>query len=170
MLHDSHDPLEKNAQPSEITSQKWKTKIAEENAESALKLKGIIGTVANGRAGLGLYPQHWWSKESTINKRKIVLEEIHHPEEVRCIATAGGQRKQGAWTKWESARGDLKHMKPQKIKFPYKYSLQHLINTSKPSCLKVSYIQLMQSMWENTQPQIYSHWMRVCSKKLHMET
>ena len=29
-----------------------------------------IGTVANGRAGLGLHPQSWWSILSTINNKK----------------------------------------------------------------------------------------------------
>ena len=61
ILHDSQNPLVKNAQPSVITSQKWKTKIAVENAESALKMKEIIGTVTNRRAGLDLHPQLWWS-------------------------------------------------------------------------------------------------------------
>ena len=76
MLHDSHDPLVKNAQCSLITGQKWKVKIAVENTESALKMKEIIGTVAKGRAGLGLHPRCWWSKECTISKRKIVSEEV----------------------------------------------------------------------------------------------
>ena len=55
MLRDSLDPLVKNAQPSEIIGQKWKAKIAVENPESAFKMKEIIGTVANGSAGLGLH-------------------------------------------------------------------------------------------------------------------
>ena len=57
MLRDSRDPLVKNAQPSVITGRKWKAKIAVENAESALRMKEIIGTVANGKVGLGLLPQ-----------------------------------------------------------------------------------------------------------------
>ena len=83
-------------------------------------MKEIIGTVANGKAALGLHPQCWWLKESTGNRRKIVSEEIHHLEEVRHFATAVGQRKQGTWTKWESAKDravtwrDLKHMEPNK--------------------------------------------------------
>ena len=123
MLYDSHDPLVKNSQPSVITGQKWKAKIAVENAESALRMKEIIGTVANGKAGLGLHPQCWWSKESTVNRRKMVSEEIHHHEEVRHFATAVGQRKQGAWTRWENAKNravtwrDLKPMVPKKSSF-----------------------------------------------------
>ena len=57
MLHDSHDPLVKNAQSSVITSQKWKAKIAVENAELVFKMKEIIATVANGRPSLALHPQ-----------------------------------------------------------------------------------------------------------------
>ena len=34
----------------------------------------------------------------------MVSEEIPHLEEVKRIAIAVGQRKQGAWTKWESAK------------------------------------------------------------------
>ena len=111
----------KKALPSIITSRKWKAKRVVENAESALKMKEIIGTVTNGRAGIGLHPQRWWSQESTIDKRKMVPEEIHHIylEEVRPFATAVGQRKQGTGTKWESAKDrivtwdDLKHMEPK---------------------------------------------------------
>ena len=123
MLRDFRDPLVKNAQPSVITGRKWKANIAVENAESALRMKEIIGTVANGKAGLGLHPQRWWSKESTANRRKMVSEEIHHLEEVRRFATAVGQRKQGAWTMWENAKDravtwrDPKHMEPKKLSF-----------------------------------------------------
>ena len=90
MLHDFRNPLVKNAQPSVITGRKWKAKIAVENAESDLRMKEIIGTVANGKAGLGLPLQRWWSKESTANRRKMVLEKIHHLEEVRRFATPVG--------------------------------------------------------------------------------
>ena len=123
MLRDSRDPLVKNAQPSVITGRQWRAKIAVENAESALRMKEIIDTVANGKVGIGLHPQRWWSKESTANRRKMVPEEIHHLEEVRRFATAVGQRKQGTWTKWESAKDravtwrDFKHMEPKKLSF-----------------------------------------------------
>ena len=70
MQRDSRDPLVKNAQASVITGRKWKTKIAVKNAESAIKMKEIIDTVANGRAGLGLHPQDWWSKEKKNGFRK----------------------------------------------------------------------------------------------------
>ena len=86
-------------------------------------MKEIIGTVANGKASQGLHPQRWWSKESMANRRKMASEEIHHLEEIRRFATAIGQRKQGAWTKWENAKDravtwrDFKHMEPKKLSF-----------------------------------------------------
>ena len=55
MLRDSRDPLVKNTQPSVITGRRRKAKIAVENADSALRMKEIIDTVANGKAGLGLH-------------------------------------------------------------------------------------------------------------------
>ena len=58
---------------------------------------------------------------------------------------------------------------PKEIKFPYKNSLWSLTNTSQPSCLGVNYIRPMQSMWENCEPQTYSHLMWVRSKKLYLE-
>ena len=57
MLRDSRNPLVKNTQLSIITGQKWKAKIAVENAELALKMKEIIGTVANGKTGQALVIQ-----------------------------------------------------------------------------------------------------------------
>ena len=47
MLRDSRDPLVKNAQSSLITGRKWKAKLAIKNAESVLKMKEIMGTMAN---------------------------------------------------------------------------------------------------------------------------
>ena len=79
--------------------------------------------MGNGKAGLGLHPQPWWSKESSTNRRKMVSEEIHHLEEVRRFVTVVGQRKQVARTKWENAKNravtwrDLKHMEPKELSF-----------------------------------------------------
>ena len=70
MLRDSHNPLVNNAQPAGINGRKWKAKIAVENAESALGMKEIIGTVAHGKAGLSLHPQRWWSKKIHGKQKK----------------------------------------------------------------------------------------------------
>ena len=59
----------------------------------------IIGSVVNRRARIGLYPQYSWFNESTLNKWKIVLEEIPYLENDKHIGAAVGQYKQGAWTR-----------------------------------------------------------------------
>ena len=53
MLRDSVVPLVKSAQPAIITGRKWNVKHAVETAESSLKMKEVIGSVATGRAGFG---------------------------------------------------------------------------------------------------------------------
>ena len=123
MLRDSRDPLVKNSQPPVVTGRKWSAKDAVEDAESALKLREVVGAVAKGRTGLGRYPQRWWSKESTTDRRKMVSEEIHQLEENKRFARAVALHKQGAWTKWENTKGRaitwniMKHMEPQRLSF-----------------------------------------------------
>ena len=123
MLRDSRDPLVQKTQPPVVTGRKWSAKDAVEDAESALKLKEVVGAVAKGKSGLGLHPQRWWSKESTTERRKIVSEEIHQLEENKRFARAVELVKQGAWTKWENAKdrvmtwSKIKRMEPQKLSF-----------------------------------------------------
>jgi hypothetical protein len=123
MLRDSRDPLVKNTQPAVVTGRKWSAKDAVEDAESALKLKEVVGAVAKGKSGLGFHPQRWWSKESTTDRRKLVAEEIHQLEENKRFARAVTLHKQGAWTKWENANdraiswSNIKHMEPRKLSF-----------------------------------------------------
>ena len=99
MLHDSVGPFVKSAQPAIMSGRKWNAKYAVETAEFSLKMKEVIGSVATGKAGLGLHPQQWWSKEIIKNKRRIVSEEIHHFEESKHLAIAVAQPKQGAWAR-----------------------------------------------------------------------
>ena len=96
MLHDSVDPLVKSVQSAIITGRKWNAKHAVETAESSLKMKEVIGSVATGRAGFGLHPQRWWSKETTKNKQRMVSEEIHDFEESKRLAIAVAQPEKGA--------------------------------------------------------------------------
>ena len=88
----------------------------------------------------------------------------YRTKETGYMDQVGECERQSCHMEWPQAHGT------QKIKFPYKGSLCCFTKTCKPSCLGVNYIQPMQSMWENCRPQTYSHWMRVCYKKLHVET
>ena len=62
MLRDFHDPLIKNAQSSVITNRKWKAKVTVENAESALRIKEIIGK---------------WKSRSRSTSTAMVVQRIH---------------------------------------------------------------------------------------------
>lgn len=70
----------------------------------------------------------------------MVSEEIHHLEEDKRFAAAVGQCKQGAWTKWESAKdrtltwSDLKQMKPKKLSFLIKAVYNILPIPINPHC------------------------------------
>ena len=107
VLCDSVDPLVKSAQSAIITGRKWDTKYAVETAESSLKMKEVIGSLATGRAGLGLHPQKWWSKETTKNKRIMVSGEIYccGATQTRCIDEVGKHQGQDNHMKRHQANG-----------------------------------------------------------------
>ena len=66
---------------------------AVETAESPLKIKEVIGSVATGRGGQSIHPRWWWSKEFPKNKRRMVSEEVDHFEESKRLALAVAQPK-----------------------------------------------------------------------------
>ena len=123
MLRGSVDPLVKSAQPALITGRKWNAKQAVEMAESSLKMKEVIGSVATWRAGFGLHPQKWWSKETTKIKRRRISEEIHDFEKSKRLAIDVAQPKQGALTRWENTKNrtitwsDIKQREPKQLGF-----------------------------------------------------
>ena len=84
ILRDSRDPLVKNARPSVITCRKWKSKLAVENTESALRMNKIIGTVANGKQ-VSAYIHSVGGQKNPRQTRKMVSEEIYHLEEVSVL-------------------------------------------------------------------------------------
>ena len=123
MLRDSMDPFVKSAQPAIMSGRKWGAKYAVETAESSLKIKEVIGPVANGRAGFGLHPQRWWSKETTKNEQKWFRKRFMNLVESKRLAIAVVQPEQGAWTRWENTPdrtitwSDIKQIKPKQLSF-----------------------------------------------------
>ena len=70
-------------------------------AEERLREKPILGTVANGLAGLGFFPTIRVDKSSYKNKRWLIQDELRKGEdEIRLTKMVG--LKQGAWTNWNS--------------------------------------------------------------------
>ena len=71
-------------------------------AKVALRHKDIVGRVQEGRSGLGLGASTpAWSKASTPQRRKLVVQEIRREEEAGRCAQAVAQAKQGQWMAWK---------------------------------------------------------------------
>ena len=62
----------------------------------------MVAAVQVGRQGLGWTRHTWWSSANDSERRKLVSQEIREAEEKKRHATAVGQAKQGALTRWES--------------------------------------------------------------------
>ena len=173
MLLDSVDSLVKSALSAIITGRKWNAKHAVETAESSLKMKEVIGSVATGRAGFGLHLQRWWSKKTTKNKRRMVSEEIHHFEESKRLAIAVAQPKQGAWTRWENTKdrtitwSDIKQMEPKQLGFLIK-AVYGILPT--PVNLKLWALSISNLCKACGKIANLKNWMSVFPKKLHVET
>ena len=94
-----------------------------------LKHKEIIGATQTGRQhgqGLGWTTHKWWSSSTDKERRRLVTQEIREAEEEKRLATAVGQSKQGAWTRWENVEqlcmtwNLLWQMEPLRISFLYR--------------------------------------------------
>ena len=101
-FRDSQDPVNKNTQPKVQSGRTWTASSAVEEAESRLKHKEMVGATQTGHQGFGRTTHKWWSSSTDKERRGLVTQEIREAEEENRLATAVGQSKQGAWTRWES--------------------------------------------------------------------
>ncbi|KAJ8352263.1 hypothetical protein SKAU_G00237390 [Synaphobranchus kaupii] len=65
--------------------------------------KDVVGQVQQGRAGFGLIqkpPQ--WHKATSVQKRRLVVEEVKRQEEAKRHTKAVSLAKQGRWSNWDS--------------------------------------------------------------------
>jgi hypothetical protein len=104
MLRDSKDEKISKAGIRVRTGRKWNASEALKEAESRLEHQDIVGTVAQGRLGLGCVTRASWKSASTKERRELVQTEIRKKEEEKRLAGAVAMRKQGSWTNWEGAR------------------------------------------------------------------
>ncbi|XP_023810165.1 uncharacterized protein LOC105353972 [Oryzias latipes] len=84
------------------TGRKWKAGKAVEEAESRLRQKALVGTVAIGRAGLGYLPKTVVSQAHGKERHRLLQEEVRAGVEEERASRLTGLRQQGAWTRWES--------------------------------------------------------------------
>ena len=123
MLRDSQDQKIRDAGIEIRTGRKWKAEEAVAEAESRLRHQDLVGTVAQGRLGLGCVTRSSWKSANTAERRKLVQEEVRKKEEESRQAQAVTMRKQGSWLHWEAALGrklnwnDLWRMEGPRVSF-----------------------------------------------------
>lgn len=81
------------------TGRKYKAWEAVKLAESHLKQKALVGTVATGRRGLGYFPKILISQTHGKERHHLIQEEVRAGVEEERVIMAVGLQQQGAWTR-----------------------------------------------------------------------
>lgn len=123
MLRDSDDQAVRQANITVKTGRKWKASGALREAEERLQHADIVGTVTQGRLGLGVITRASWKEAKAKERRGMVQKEIRAVEEEGRQARAVAMKQQGSWTRWDGVRGrslgwkDIWNMEGHRIKF-----------------------------------------------------
>ncbi len=102
MLRDSDDQAVQQANIVVKTGQKWKASGALKEVEERLQHADIMGTVTQGRLGLGVITRASWKEARAKDRKGMVQKEIRAVEEESRQARAVAMKQQGSWTRWES--------------------------------------------------------------------
>lgn len=105
MLRDSSDQLVRQADITIRSGRKWSANRAVADAEARLHHKDIVGTVNQGRLGLGVITRARWKEANAKGRRRLVQKELRMVEEEDRQARAAAMSKQGRWTCWASIQG-----------------------------------------------------------------
>ncbi|RXN32649.1 reverse transcriptase [Labeo rohita] len=79
------------------TGRKWRAAEAVQQAETRLKHKAILGSVTQGRAGLGSLTATRYDLASGRERQRLVQEEVRASVEEERTSRAVAMRQQGAW-------------------------------------------------------------------------
>ena len=104
ILRDNKDDKVQGAQLDHRTRLKWKAQDALEEAESRLRHKDLVGTVTQGRLGLGCITRAQWRGASSRQRREMVQQEVRQHEEETRQTKAVSLKAQGKWMRWENIR------------------------------------------------------------------
>lgn len=122
-LRSSKDPKIREAGIEVRTGRKWDARKAVSEAESRLQHQDIVGTVAQGRLGLGCVTRASWRTSTAEERSKMVQQEVRQQEEEVRQARAVSMKSQGSWMRWEGVRGrdlswgEIWKMEGQRIRF-----------------------------------------------------
>ncbi len=105
------------------TGRKWRAAEAVQQAKTRLKHKAILGTVAQGRAGLGSLRATRYNSASGKERQRLVQEEVRASVEEERTCRAVVMWQQGTWMMWEQVMERsvtwmvIWKWNPQRIKF-----------------------------------------------------
>jgi len=121
-LKDSRDDMVRGAGVETRTGRKWSASQAVAQAESRLRHKDIVGTMAVGKQGLGSAESRSWKKADSRTRREMVQAEVRLAEEEDRGIRAVAMGCQGAWTKWQTTGkkmtwADIWRSEPLRISF-----------------------------------------------------
>jgi hypothetical protein len=104
MIRDSVDEKVREAGVKILTGRKWKAEEAVKDTESLLRNSDIVGTVTEGRLGLGCATRSQWSKAGQKERRTLIQREVRRTEEEHRQTKAAAHGKQGRWLNWEGVQ------------------------------------------------------------------
>ncbi|XP_063058826.1 uncharacterized protein LOC134452393 [Engraulis encrasicolus] len=84
------------------TGRKWRADKALEVAESRLRQKVLVGSIASGRAGIGYFPSTRVDKVQGKERQHLIQQEVRAGVEEERASRMVGMGQQGAWTRWEN--------------------------------------------------------------------
>lgn len=99
---ESRDPKVASAGIQVQTGRKWNAGMALDVAESRLRQKALVGSVASGRAGIGFFPSTRVDNAQGKERQHLIQEEVRAGVEEERASRMVGMGQQGAWTKWEN--------------------------------------------------------------------
>ena len=87
------------------TGRKWRAEAAVEQAESRIRHRVLVGTVARGRAGLGTIASPRFDKARGKERRQLVQNEVRAVVEEERSSRAVGMRRDGSKLRRGRSRG-----------------------------------------------------------------
>ena len=100
MLRDSLDARVCQADIAVRTGHKPPASRALREAEDRLQHADIVGSVAQGKLGLGCFTRVSWVKANPKERHGMLQREVRKAEEERQHVKAVAMNKQGSWTRW----------------------------------------------------------------------
>ena len=100
LLQHSKDKIARGTKFRTPKNRKWSPQAAIVDAATKLKQADIVGTIAEGRKGLGNYGIIPWAKADSKQRRHMIISEVTKGEEETRNVKAIGMANQGSWMSW----------------------------------------------------------------------